>query len=210
MSGVSPTRTLAVTLACGLLLTGCGTEDYSRAKGSPTMSSSPSTDALPATPPDGPRLCDFLPRQTAVTLLGTDDLSTAGEVRGQGGRALVAECKARPAGAGDPLLFVHVESLQGAVRGIFERDLRSPDRHQLPDEVGLGYSWTDPAGYRATSTGPVSETWLLRGDALVQVSVWSPPEGRPAEQDTTAVAQQVVATLDLDESWTLPGRPPGR
>ncbi len=202
---------LVVTL---LLASGCTDDGSSTPKGSDTMtgstSAAPTAAALPATPPGGSRLCEFLPAESAETILGTHDLSATGRVTGAGTDGLVAECKVHPPGSTDPLVFVHVEKLAGAARTIFERDLTSPERHQLPEAAGLGYSWTDPAGYRDGSSGPVSETWLLHGSHLVQASVWSPPGSRPGEQDTVSLARQVVATLDLPDRWTLDGEPPAR
>ncbi len=197
-----------------LLLGGCTDDGSSTPKGSDTMTGStpaaPTAAALPAAPPEGRRLCDFVPAESAETMLGTHDLQAAGRVTGAGTDGLVAECKVHRPGSTDPLVFVHVERLTGAARSIFERDLTSSERHQLPDAAGLGYSWTDPAGYRDGSTGPVSETWLLHGSHLVQTSVWSPPRSRPAEQDTVSLARQVVATLDLPDGWTLGGQAPVR
>lgn len=193
---------LAVAIVGLVPLTGCGDDPTTEPDGSSTMSQ---TTALETTPPEGPRVCDFVPETSVTTVLGSDDLDAQGSVDGE-----IADCKARPAGSPDPQLFVHVEDLVGSAREIFERDLGSDERNQLPDSVGLGYSWTDPEGFRATSTGPVSETWLLHGDKLVQVSLWSPPGGRKGEDDTTALAQQVVATLDLPDEWTLEDEQPAR
>ena len=202
-------------LACLATVSACADDASTEPEGNPSMSqsqTSPETNAaaLETTAPQGPTVCDFVPRSSATTVLGAEDVDATGEVRRDGKRLVFADCKATPTGASDPQLFVHVEDLRGAARDIFERGLADPDRTPLPDEVGLGYSWTDPEGFRATSTGAVSETWLLRGDALVQVSLWSPPEGRDGEADTTAIAQQVTQTLDLGEEWTLEGAPPAR
>jgi hypothetical protein len=193
---------LAVAIVGLVPLAGCGEDPPTEPDGSSTM---PQTTALETTPPEGPRVCDFVPETSVRTVLGLDDVDAQGSVNGE-----IADCKARPAGSSDPQLFVHVEDLVGSAREIFERDLDSTERNQLPDSIGLGYSWTDPEGFRATSTGPVSETWLLHGDKLVQVSLWSPPSGRDGEDDTTALAQQVVGTLDIPGEWTLDEQPPSR
>ena len=198
----------AVAVLVLAALAGCQDGDAGAAPEQPAASS---IGALPASPVEGERLCGFVPRESAAIALGSAAVAGKGEVRrATSGEVSAAECLLAPVGLRDPAAIVHVEALRGTARDIFDRDLRSPERNQLPASVGLGYSWTDPAGYRATANGPVAETWLLHGDHLVQVSVWSPPEGRDGERDATALAQQVVRTLDLRDTWTLAEEQPVR
>ena len=189
-------------------LAGCQGGADGAAPGLPAASSS---GVLTTSPVAGERLCGFVPRESAEDALGSTAVAGKGAVRrASSGELSSAECLLAPAGLRDPSAIVHVEALRGTARDIFDRELRNPERNQLPASVGLGYSWTDPVGYRATANGPVAETWLLHGNHLVQVSVWSPPEGRDGERDATALAQQVVRTLDLRDTWTLAEKQPVR
>lgn len=160
--------------------------------------------AMSSTAPDGERLCDFLPRESAALALGDDGVTAqGGQVsRDSQGTLVGAACRVSVGEDADVALAVMVDYMMGAARGGFEDGIADSERYnQLPDDQGLGYSWVDDG---------IGEARLSRGDYLIEVTVSGGAEGRDPEADAVALAQQVTATLEIPDEWTLPDTPPSR
>ncbi|NDL58936.1 hypothetical protein [Phytoactinopolyspora mesophila] len=199
-------RVAVLVVAAGaFLLAGCSGDDNG---GETEMDLSD----IPAVPPEGERLCEFLPRQTVALALGTDDFEvTRGDAPRDGqGELVYAACHVALDGQDADALDVSVDWAQGAKMSGFEQDLRNEDFNQLPEEDGLGFSWKQTANRPDGSRGDTARAWLVRGDRLIDVWITMPVEGRDGEADAAAIAQQVVQTLNISDEWTLPGDPPSR
>lgn len=177
--------TAALLLTSGVLA-GCQDDD----KGA-TMDSD--TTALSANAPDGPRLCGFVPRASVEHILG-DGLEAQGDVdRDSNNEVGGALCLVTPRGQDTAGVRVHVGFNLGYGRKDFDKGLRDDRFHQLPASDGLGYSYTAEGAGHAR---------LGHGNYLLEIDVRK-VEGRDAEKDAAALAQQVLATLQLPRDWTI-------
>lgn len=188
-------KTAAVLVAAVLAVTGCGDDD----EGDTPVD----TSTIPATAPGGDLLCDFLPTESAALALGGEVAAEGGQVsRDSQGVLSGAGCRVTVDGGSDVALRVLVDFMMGNARTGFEDGLADPEQyHPLPDDQGLGYSFTD---------GAAGEARLSSGDYLIEVTVAAPAEGRDAEADAVAIAQQVSQTLEIPAEWTLQGTAPSR
>jgi hypothetical protein len=189
-------------LTAGLLLIAC-TGDHEGAE--------QDMGALPVTAPDGEWLCEFVPRDSVLATLGEDELSAEGSVHDPQGELALARCRVTLNGQGTSSLDVSVDWASGMTLESFDGGLSDQRYNQLPDEDGLGFSWTEQKDERPDgSSGPVGRAQLLRGDHVIDMWIGRPADGRDGEADAVAIAQQVVQTLELGDEWTLPGEPPRR
>jgi hypothetical protein len=109
-------------------------------------------------------------------------------------------CLVKPKGMDGTGVRVNVGFNLGLGRKDFDKGLRDKGFQQLPEAAGLGFSYTaDDAGHAR----------IAHGDYLLEVDVHR-AKGRDAEKDATALAQQVLATLQLPDDWTIKGTPPPR
>jgi hypothetical protein len=198
------TRRLSVAAAAAVLATSCGTDEGNETPVDQTTISSSVVG--------GELLCEFVPRQSAALALGSDDVvEMFGQVpRDSAGEIASASCRIGLDGQDEPALSVAVDWALGSKADSFEDGLRSDAFHQLPDDHGLGYSWTEDADRPDGSRGPTSRAVLLHGDRLIDVSILQPADGRDAEADAVAIARQVTQTLELSDEWTLGEVPPSR
>jgi hypothetical protein len=97
----------------------------------------------------------------------------------------------------------------GIQRKIFDEELALGRNSQLPDSVGLGYSWVNTSEDGDNESG-VGHAWVNYGDYLLTVGIADVAHGRDHEADAVAIAQQVRQTLGIPDEWTLPGEPPAR
>ncbi|WP_123788385.1 hypothetical protein [Phytoactinopolyspora halophila] len=168
-------------------------------------------DELPATAPPGELLCDMLPVDTVTTVTGTGDVEAEGGAdRDSSGKfAGTPRCRIMIEGEHGDILHGNVPWAEGNSLNSFEAGLDDDRFNQLPDEVGLGFSWTEE-----NSSGESSSTRgharLLHGSRVVEMDLAQMVEGRDPEADAIAVAQQVIETLELGDEWILPGDPPSR
>jgi hypothetical protein len=168
-------------------------------------------DSTPLTTsvPQGSQLCDFVPEESASTVLGASDLTADGEVaRDSQDKLTVAYCNIAYEDADLDAIKVQVEFLSGTLRPAFDEGLQNSDYQQLPASEGLGYSWTEEQETE-DGTQTIGRAWLAQGNHLVRVDVL-PTEGRDPAEDAIRLAQQVASTLDIPEEWTLDGAPPSR
>jgi hypothetical protein len=173
--------------------------------GTDTEGDSVSTTPLSAEPPSGTMLCGFVPEESARTVLGTDDVTGAGDVRRDSAEALTgAACDVAVEGDDVESIRERVGFLEGTIRPAFEEGLGNDSYEHLPDDEGLGYSWTQEQG-----EDTIGRSRLVQGDYLVEVDLL-PAEGRDPSADAIALAQQVAAGLGLPDEWTLDGEPPTR
>ncbi|TDD69245.1 hypothetical protein E1262_13030 [Jiangella aurantiaca] len=188
-------KTAAVLVAAVLAVAGCGDDD----EGDTPVD----TSTIPATAPGGELLCDFLPAESAALALGGEVSAEGGQVtRDTQGVLTSAGCRVTVDGGSDVALSVLVDYMMGSARTGFEDGLADAETyHQLPDDRGLGYTFTD---------GDTAQARLSRGDYLVEVRIAAPAESRDGEADAAAIAQQVGQTLEIPEEWTLQGTPPSR
>jgi hypothetical protein len=187
----------ALTTALILPVAACG--------GTDTEGDSVSTTPLSAEPPSGTMLCGFVPEESVRTVLGTEEVSGAGDVRRDSTDALTgASCDVAADGDSVESIRVRVGYLEGTIRPAFDEGLGNDSYDQLPADAGLGYSWTQEQG-----EDTIGRSRLLHGDYLVEVDLL-PAEGRDPSADAIALAQQVAAGLDLPDEWTLDGEPPTR
>ncbi|WP_123788384.1 hypothetical protein [Phytoactinopolyspora halophila] len=171
------------------------------------------TEELAPTPPASEMLCDFLPLETVATITDTDDV----EARGGADRDATGEfagvgptCRVKVNGEDRDVVRVRAYWAEGIGKSNFESGLTDDRYNQLPEETGLGFSWTEENGSSGNASNKSAEARLLYGDRLIEVRVAQVVEGRDPEADAIAVAQQVIETLELDDEWTLPGDPPSR
>jgi len=193
----------AATTAALLLLTcaACTGGDSREAVADPT----PLTTAVP----QGSLLCDFVPEETASTVLGASDITADGQVaRDSQDELTVAYCNIGYEDADLDAIKVQVEFLSGTLRPRFDEGLQSSDYQQLPESEGLGYSWTEQQETE-DGTQTIGRAWLARGNHVVRVDVL-PTEGRDPADDAIHLAQQSAAALDIPDEWTLDGPPPSR
>jgi hypothetical protein len=187
----------ALTTALILPVAACG--------GTDTEGDSVSTTPLSAQAPSGTMLCGFVPEESARTVLGTEEVSGAGDVRRDSTEALTrASCDVTAGGDDVESIRVRVGFLEGTIRPAFDEGLGNDSYEQLPADAGLGYSWTQEQG-----DATIGRSRLAHGDYLVEVDLL-PAEGRDPSADAIALAQQVAAGLDLPDDWTLDGEPPTR
>ncbi|PZF80507.1 hypothetical protein [Jiangella anatolica] len=188
-------KTAAVLVAAVLAVAGCGDDD----EGDTPVD----TTTIPATAPGGELLCDFLPAESAALAVGGEVSAEGGQVtRDTAGVLTSAGCRITVDGGDDVVLRVLVDYMMGNARVGFEDGLADPETyHQLPDDQGLGYSFTD---------GGAGQARLSSGDYLIEVTISAPAEGRDGEADAVAIAQQVTQTLEIPQEWTLQGTPPTR
>ncbi len=198
------TRRLSVAAAAVVLATSCGTDEGSETPVDHTTISS--------SVPGGELLCEFVPRESAALALGSDDVvELSGQVpRDTAGEVSSASCRIGLDADGEPALSVAVDWALGSKVESFEDGLHSDEFHQLPDDEGLGYSWTHDADRPDGTRGATARAVILHGDRLIDVSILRPAEGRDAESDAVAIARQVTGTLELGEEWTLGEEPPTR
>ncbi|WP_053207473.1 hypothetical protein [Jiangella muralis] len=164
---------------------------------------------LSTTAPSGDLLSDFVPRESVVLALGTDDVEAPGGSVQHGSEGTLISAGSEVYVDGDPVLSVTVEQAMGILRSGFEDRLASDQYTQLPDDVGLGFSWSEDEEQGGESV-PVGHAWLAHGIYVVRVSVTGLAEGRDHEADAVALAQQVVQTLELPDAWTLNDPPLSR
>lgn len=188
-------KTAAVLVAAAMAVAGCGDDD----EGDTPVD----TSTIPVTAPGGELLCDFLPAESASLALGGDVSAEGGQVsRDTQGVLTGAGCRVTVDGGSDVALSVLVDYMMGNARTGFEDGLADPETyHQLPDDQGLGYTFSD---------GGAAQARLSSGDYLVEVRVAAPAEGRDGEADAAAIAQQVTQTLEIPQEWTLQGSAPTR
>lgn len=188
-------KTAAVLVAAVVAVAGCGDDD----EGDTPVD----TSTIPATAPGGELLCDFLPAESASLALGGEVSAEGGQVsRDNQGVLTGAGCRVTVDGGSDVALSVLVDYMMGNARTGFEEGLADAETyHQLPDDQGLGYTFSD---------GGAAQARLSSGDYLVEVRVTAPAEGRDGEADAAAIAQQVTQTLEIPQEWTLQGSAPTR
>ncbi|PSL06783.1 hypothetical protein CLV30_102171 [Haloactinopolyspora alba] len=141
--------------------------------------------------PSGDQLCDFVPRQSVVEVLGTEEFEVQGGNVSRDSADALSGAACQLAVDGDVVVSVMVGFMLGYAGNGFREGL---------------YSWTDTG-----DDGPVTgEARLSRGDYLIDVEVVGIAEGRDAETDAVGLAQQVIQTLEIPDEWTLQGTAPSR
>lgn len=155
--------------------------------------------------PSGETVCDFVPRERVVTALGRQDFEVAdeyvsqtpeGDLSGAGCSVHVDDEKA---------LTVLVDFMVSFDVTDFRNGLSDDQYHQLPDEAGLGYAWTEESG------GPnVGHARMSYGDYVIKTRIVGVADDSEPEPQAVAMAQEVIHGLEIPDTWTLPGQPPSR
>lgn len=158
--------------------------------------------------PEGEQLCEFVPQASVVQALGTEDFDIQGGQVSRDSQGALSGAACRVTAGDDVVLSVMVDFMLGHVKNAFVDGLTDDEYNQLPDEQGLGYSWTEGAdGSDEHATG---EARLSRGDYIIETEVVGIADGRDPGADAMALAQQVTRTLEIPDTWTLPEAAPSR